>query len=189
MKLPAIFYTRPTLTVARDLIGMHLVRREGRKLRIGRIVETEAYQGPRDLAAHSARGRRTARTEVMFGPPGHAYIYFIYGVWHCLNIVTGAPGTPHAVLIRALEPVRGIERASGPGLLCQAMTIDRALNGEDLRGNRLWLERPEPFRSPRVARSTRIGIDYAGDWARKRWRFFDAGSDSVSAFRAPRQRV
>jgi len=188
-KLDHLFYSRATLTVARELLGMHLVRRQGRKLRIGRIVETEAYQGPRDLAAHSAGGRRTARTEVMFGPPGHAYVYFIYGVWHCLNVVTGAAGTPHAVLIRALEPVRAIERASGPGLLCQDMRIDRALNGADLRGDRLWLERPENFRAPRVARSTRIGIDYAGDWAHKPWRFFDADSDAVSAFRAPRQRI
>ncbi|NJO12112.1 MAG: 3-methyladenine DNA glycosylase, partial [Gammaproteobacteria bacterium] len=89
MKLQRDFYARPTLTVARELIGMHLVHRVGGRLRIGRIVETEAYQGPLDLAAHSARGRRTARTEVMFGPPGHAYIYFIYGFWNCLNVVTG----------------------------------------------------------------------------------------------------
>lgn len=189
VKLPRDFYQRPTLRLARDLIGMHLVHRDGRQLRIGRIVETEAYQGPRDLAAHSAGGRRTARTEVMFGPPGHAYIYFIYGVWHCLNVVSGAAGTPHAVLIRALEPVRALERASGPGLLCRAMGIDRALNGADLCGGRLWLERPADFRAPRIARSTRIGIDYAGDWAHKPWRFFDAQSASVSTFRAPRQRV
>jgi len=189
MKLERDFYARRTLTVARELIGMHLVHKDGRRLRAGRIVETEAYQGPRDLAAHSARGRRTERTEVMFGPPGHAYVYFIYGVWHCLNVVTGAQETPHAVLIRALEPVRGIERASGPGLLCRAMNIDRRLNDADLCGDRLWIERPSILAPPRIARSTRIGVDYAGDWALKPWRFFDADSRHVSAFRAPRQRI
>ncbi len=112
------------------------------RVRAGRIVETEAYLGPRDLAAHSARGR-TPRTEVMFGPPGHAYVYFIYGFWHCLNVVTGAPGVPHAVLLRALEPLGGLdERTWGPGLLCRALHIDRRLNGADLRGNVLWLEQP-----------------------------------------------
>src|SRR5262252_2127893 len=120
---------------------MRLVHRDGATLRAGRIVETEAYMGPRDRAAHSSRGR-TARTEVMFGPPGHAYVYFIYGFWNCLNVVTGAPGVPHAVLLRALEPLEGLrERASGPGLLCRAMGIDRSFNGTDLRGEVLWLER------------------------------------------------
>src|SRR5688572_29780572 len=187
-KLPRAFYARPTLTVARELLGMHLVHRVGRGLLVGRIVETEAYQGPADLAAHSARGRRTARTEIMYGPPGHAYVYFIYGVWYCLNVVTRAAGTPHAVLIRALEPVRGIERGNGPGLLCRAMGIDKALNGADLHGERLWLERPADYRKPRVARTTRIGVDYAGDWALKPWRFFDADSPHVSTFRPPRAR-
>lgn len=184
-KLSRAFYARPTLTVARELLGMHLVHRVGRRLLVGRIVETEAYQGPADLAAHSARGRRTARTEIMFGPPGHAYVYFIYGVWYCLNVVTRAAGTPHAVLIRALEPVRGIDRANGPGLLCRAMHIDKAHNGADLCGKRLWLERPADYRKPRIARSTRIGVDYAGDWAMKPWRFFDADSAQVSTFRRP----
>ena len=184
-KLPRAFYARPTLTVARELLGMHLVHRVGRRLLVGRIVETEAYQGPADLAAHSARGRRTARTEIMYGPPGHAYVYFIYGVWYCLNVVTRAAGTPHAVLIRALEPVRGIDRANGPGLLCRSMHIDKAQNGADLRGQRLWLERPAGYRKPRIARSTRIGVDYAGDWAMKPWRFFDADSAHVSTFRRP----
>jgi DNA-3-methyladenine glycosylase len=115
--------------VARELIGMHLVHADGRRVRRGRIVETEAYLGPADRAAHSARGR-TARTEVMFGPPGHAYVYFIYGFWNCLNVVTAAAGTPHAVLLRALEPVSGVSgRTWGPGLLCRALDIDRRLNG------------------------------------------------------------
>jgi DNA-3-methyladenine glycosylase len=160
---------------------MQLVHDDGRSVRAGRIVETEAYQGPRDLAAHSARGR-TARTEVMFGPPGHAYVYFIYGIWHCLNVVTGAPGVPHAVLLRALEPLGGLgERTWGPGLLCRALHIDRRLNGADLLADVLWLEEPPAGTPrPRIASATRIGVDYAGDWARRPWRFFDRDSPFVS---------
>ncbi|MGH8302793.1 MAG: DNA-3-methyladenine glycosylase, partial [Steroidobacteraceae bacterium] len=140
-KITREFYARDTLTVARELIGTRLVRADGGRLRVGRIVETEAYQGPEDLAAHSSRGR-TPRTQVMFGPPGHAYVYFIYGFWHCVNIVTEAEGVPHAVLLRALEPVSGIEdKTWGPGLLCRAMHIDKPLNGADLCGDVLWLER------------------------------------------------
>lgn len=181
-KLDRAFYDRRALVVARDLIGLHLVHRAGQRLRVGRIVETEAYQGPLDLAAHSARGRRTARTEVMFGPPGHAYVYLIYGFWNCLNVVTGAAGTPHAVLLRAVEPVANVtDRTSGPGLLCRALGVDRRLNCVDLCGTHLWIERPAIERKVRIARSTRIGVDYAGDWAHKPWRFFDADSPYVSA--------
>ena len=189
-KLPRAFYARATLVVARELIGMHLLHDDGATLRVGRIVETEAYQGPRDLAAHSARGR-TARTEVMFGPPGHAYVYFIYGVWHCLNVVTAAPGVPHAVLLRAVEPVAGLrERSWGPGLLCRALRIDRRLNGIDLTGDELWLARPPAGRAPaRIGRSTRIGVDYAGDWARRPWRFFDRASGYVSTAPAALRRT
>jgi DNA-3-methyladenine glycosylase len=180
-KLPRAFFARSTLAVARELIGMHLVHDDGDCVRAGRIVETEAYLGPRDLAAHSARGR-TARTEVMFGPPGHAYVYFVYGFWNCLNVVTAAPDVPHAVLVRALEPLEGIsERTWGPGLLCRAMHIDRRLNGVDLAGNVLWLERARVRAPPvRVARSPRIGVDYAGEWAQRPWRFFDRASAYVS---------
>ena len=188
-KLPRSFYDRPTLTVARELIGMHLVRRyRGRRL-VGRIVESEAYQGPRDLAAHSSRGR-TARTAVMFGPPGHAYVYLIYGYWHCLNVVTRSEGIPHAVLIRALEPVRGIGASTwGPGLLCRALHIDRTLTGADLRGAALWLERPPPSQPPaRILRTARIGVDYAGDWASKPWRFVDRDSPYVSTVTAAQRR-
>lgn len=148
---------------------------------MGRIVETEAYMGPKDLAAHSARGR-TARTEVMFGEPGHAYVYFIYGFWNCLNIVTAAVDVPHAVLLRALEPVSGItDKTWGPGLLCRAMNIDRRLNRIDLCGDVLWLERPpgQPQR-PRITSAARIGVDYAGDWAKRPWRYFDSASPYVS---------
>jgi DNA-3-methyladenine glycosylase len=181
LKPPRAFFERGTLTVARALIGMHLVHDDGQTLRAGRIVETEAYLGPRDLAAHSARGR-TPRTEVMFGPPGHAYVYFIYGFWHCLNVVTGAPGVPHAVLLRALEPLGGPdERTWGPGLLCRALAIDRRLNGADLLGEALWIEQPPAGAPPaRIARTTRIGVDYAGEWAQRPWRFFDRSSPFVS---------
>lgn len=184
-KPPRRFFEQPTLSVARELIGMHLVHAQRGGLRVGRIVETEAYLGPRDLAAHSSRGQ-TARTAVMFGPPAHAYVYFIYGVWHCVNVVTQRAGVPHAVLLRALEPVAGIsERTAGPGLLCRAMGIDRRLNGADLLGSVLWLERaPARAARPRIARATRIGVDYAGPWAQRRWRFFDTRSPYVSTLSA-----
>ena len=185
------FFERGTLSVARALIGMHLLHDDGHTVRAGRIVETEAYLGPRDLAAHSARGR-TRRTEVMFGPPGHAYVYFIYGFWNCLNVVTGRVGVPHAVLLRALEPLGDLTEGTwGPGLLCRALGIDRGLNGADLLGDELWLESP-PGRRPavRIARATRIGVDYAGDWASRPWRFFDRDSPYVSTAPAgPRRRA
>jgi DNA-3-methyladenine glycosylase len=180
-KPPRSFFDQPTLALARALIGMTLTHDDGRRVRRGRIVETEAYLGPKDLAAHSARGR-TPRTEVMFGPPGHAYVYFIYGFWYCLNVVSAAAGVPHAVLLRALEPLDGLaERTCGPGLLCRALGIDRRLNGADLRGPVLWLgQAARGAPRPRIARATRIGVDYAGDWARRPWRFFDRDSPWVS---------
>lgn len=189
-KLPRAFYARDTLKVARGLLGMHLVHLGPTGRQVGRIVETEAYQGPRDLAAHSSRGR-TARTDVMFGPPGHAYIYLIYGVWNCINVVAAAEGTPHAILLRALEPVAGIDGTAtthGPGLLCRALHIDRSLNRADLLGPVLWIERPAHYRIPRVARSPRIGVGYAGAWARKPWRFFDRDSPHVSTVTAAARR-
>jgi DNA-3-methyladenine glycosylase len=180
-KLPRDFYARSTLIVARQLIGMHLVHQIAGVRHVGRIVETEAYLGPKDLAAHSARGK-TPRNTVMFGPPGHAYVYFIYGFWNCINVVTREENVPQAVLLRALEPVEGIDdKTWGPGLLCRAMQIDRTLNGADLRGPRLWIERPhEAKRRARVTRATRIGVDYSGEWAQRLWRFFAADSPYVS---------
>jgi DNA-3-methyladenine glycosylase len=187
-KLPRSFYAQETLTVARELIGMHLVHSTARGDQVGRIVETEAYKGPKDLAAHSARGR-TARTEVMFGPAGHAYVYLIYGFWHCLNVVTADHGIPHAVLLRAIEPIVGIDNTThGPGLLCRALHIDKSLNGADLTLSRLSIARPADYRKPKIERATRIGVDYAGDWAKKPWRFFDRDSPYVSTVSPARRR-
>jgi DNA-3-methyladenine glycosylase len=180
-KLSREFYARSTLTVARQLIGMHLVHDDAGVRRIGRIVETEAYLGPKDLAAHSSRGR-TARNDVMFGPAGFAYVYFIYGFWNCVNVVTREIDVPQAVLLRALEPIANLpDKTWGPGLLCRAMNIDRSLNGADLCGSRLWIERPaDMHRRVRVTRATRIGVDYAGEWAQRLWRFYDRDSPFVS---------
>ena len=187
-KLPREFYARRTLTVARELIGKLLVRKfRGIELS-GRIVEVEAYQGPQDLAAHSSRGQ-TERTAVMFGPAGFAYVYLIYGMWNCINVVTREAGVPHAVLLRALEPLNNIEHSTwGPGLLCKALHIDRTLNGADLCGNTLWLEEPKETRRHRIARAPRIGVDYAGDWAHKHWRFYDCNSPYVSTVSAAQRR-
>lgn len=187
-KLARSFYTRDTVTVARRLLGKHLVHLRGGKLQVGRIVETEAYQGPEDLAAHSARGRRTARTEVMFGPPGYAYVYLIYGMHHCFNVVTRREGIPHAVLVRALEPVSGIEEDTrGPGLLCRTLGISRLHNRTDLTGDVLWIETPKRARRPVISSSPRIGVAYAGAWADEPLRFFDSTSTHVSGRRKMRQ--
>ncbi len=179
--LPRAFYGRDAETVARDLLGTRLAHRVGGLLRVGRVVETEAYLGTHDLAAHSSRGR-TARTEVMFGPPGFAYVYLIYGMHHCLNVVTDAPGTAAAVLIRALEPVENLDGATnGPGRLCKAMAIDKTRNGHDLVGRDLFLSAPAAGAGPfAVVARPRVGVDYAGDWAEKLLRFYIEGNPYVS---------
>ena len=179
-KLPRSFYDRDTTPVARDLLGKYLVHVQGGVERIGRVVETEAYLGPHDLAAHSSRGR-TARTEVMFGAPGHAYVYLIYGKHWCFNIVTERKGHASAVLVRAIEPVQGIEgRTQGPGLLCHAMQINKLNNGQDLLGDSLFLaDPPEPSRIV-IVRRPRVGVDYAGHWARRLLRFYIKGNLWVS---------
>ncbi|HUB08317.1 MAG TPA: DNA-3-methyladenine glycosylase [Myxococcales bacterium] len=179
MRFPREFYAQPARDVAVQLLGARLVRRLGpRRHAVGRVVEVEAYVGPHDLACHASHGR-TARTEVMFGPPGRAYVYFVYGMHHCVNVVTDPEGYPAAVLLRALEPLEGLEaRTSGPGRLCRALAIDRSLNGADLRGDELYLEPGDPPR--RVRATARIGVAYAGAWARRRLRFFDADSPHVS---------
>ena len=179
-RLPRSFYDRDAVTVAQALLGKHLVHRSGGATRVGRIVEVEAYLGPHDLAAHSARGR-TARTEVMFGPPGHAYVYLIYGMYHCMNVVVEADGRAAAVLLRGLEPVPHIEgRTQGPGLLCRAMHIDRRQNGLDLTGDVLFLSAPAVEAPMTIVKRPRIGVDYAGHWARRLLRFYIKGNRFVS---------
>ncbi len=168
--LPVSFYARPTLQVARSLLGKHLVRETAAGLRAGRIIEVEAYVGFHDRASHASRGR-TKRTEVMFGPPGRAYVYLIYGMYHCLNVVTERADFPAAVLIRAVQDESGL--IDGPGRLCRSFTIDRELNFHDLTtGKALWIEdRRKRIRRAAISAFPRIGVDYAGAWAAKPWRF------------------
>jgi len=190
--LPAAFYDTPVLSMARSLLGKLIVHSGPGCDVAARIVETEAYRGPLDLAAHSARGRRTARTEAMFGPPGHAYVFLLYGTSWAFNVVAGPPDTPHAVLIRAVEPVLGIETmaerrrvaphrrelSNGPGKLCQALEIDRRHYGRCLwEGPLVIADGPAPVR---VGRSPRINVDYAGAWAKKSWRFYERQNRYVS---------
>jgi len=179
-KLPREFYDRDTIAVARDLLGKCLVHRADGVARVGRIVEAEAYLGPHDLAAHSARGL-TPRTRVMFGPPGHAYVYLIYGMHFCMNVVTQAEGKASAVLLRAVEPVDNVEgRTQGPGLLCKAMRIDRRLNGHDLLSTDFYVADDGAAERIAIVRRPRIGVDYAGHWAKRLLRFYIRGNPYVS---------
>jgi DNA-3-methyladenine glycosylase len=179
-RLPRGFYDRDTILVAHELLGKHLVHVSQGIERIGRIVEVEAYLGPHDLAAHSARGR-TARTEVMFGPPGHAYVYLIYGMHCCMNVVTREEGHASAVLLRAVEPVQNIgDRTSGPGLLCRAMQIDRRLNAHDLLSDDFYISPPKNEVPLSIVKRPRIGVDYAGHWAKRLLRFYIKGSPFIS---------
>lgn len=179
-KLPRSFYDRDTALVARELLGQWLVHVLPDGERIGRIVETEAYLGPQDKASHSSRGL-TARTKVMFGPPGHAYVYLIYGMHHCMNVVTERSGHGAAVLLRAVEPVRNVAgRTNGPGLLCRAMGIDRRHNAHDLLGEDFFITAPSEAPPVKIARRPRIGVDYAGSWARRHLRFYLQGNPFVS---------
>jgi DNA-3-methyladenine glycosylase len=164
------FFDRDTMAVARDLLGKVLVREvEGKRL-WGRLVEVEAYLGPDDLAAHSSGGRRSPRNEVMYGPPGHAYVYFTYGMHHCLNFVTQPEGIPQAVLVRGLEPGPGVGRCGGPGLVCRAFNIDRNLNGVALVPPALYVvDDHAPAR--RIFETARIGIGEQGDWTDRPMRF------------------
>ncbi len=182
MPLPLSFYERPALEVARALLGQVLVLDEGGRRRAGRIVETEAYVGEHDLACHAAKGR-TNRTEVLFGRAGHAYVYLVYGMHHCFNVVTGPVGTAEAVLVRGLEPLEGLhpgDRSDGPGKLCRAMGINLAHNKEDLLGKRLFLEPADAVPPRQVKRGPRIGVDYAGAWAKKPYRLWIRGNSHVS---------
>lgn len=178
-RLPRQWAARDTVEVARGLLGQRLACLAPDGWRIGRIVETEAYLGPRDLACHSSKGR-TRRTEVMFGPPGHAYVYLVYGMHRCVNVVTGAGA---AVLIRALELEGRDERADGPGRLTRALGITLAHNGHPLDTSPLLLLEGEP--ATRISRGPRVGVDYAGAyWAKRALRFWLEGSPFVS--RIPR---
>jgi DNA-3-methyladenine glycosylase len=179
-KLPRSFYDRDTVLVARELLGKLLVHHARGVERIGKIVETEAYLGPHDLAAHSAKGL-TQRTKVMFGPPGHAYVYLIYGIHHCMNVVTEREGHASAVLLRAIEPVQNIiGRTQGPGLLCRAMDIDRRLNAHDLLSDDFHIAAPGEVESFIIIKRPRIGVDYAKHWAKRHLRFYIKGNLFVS---------
>ena len=194
-KLPREFYTRPNvLIVARDLLGKLLVvpTHDGTRVS-GIIVETEAYRGPQDRASHAYGGRRTRRTETMYGIGGTAYVYFVYGMYNQFNIVTNVRDIPHAVLVRALEPVEGIEimrqrrhvqsdhqLTNGPGKLCIALGIDRQLDAANLTGDRVWLEEGNRFPRSKIASGPRIGIDYAEEWIDKPWRFWIRDNPFVS---------
>jgi DNA-3-methyladenine glycosylase len=195
-RLPQSFYAKDALRVARALVGTYLVvraphderddaaaplARHGGRVRAVRIVETEAYRGPKDLACH-ARAGITKRTRTLYGPPGHAYVFLIYGMYDCFNVVCFGEGKGHAVLVRAGEPVLGIEagvRTDGPGRLARALGITRAHDAVDLvKGGAISLA-PRAKR-PKIGVTARVGVAYAGTWAEEPWRFVDAESKHVS---------
>lgn len=179
-KLPRSFYDRDTVTVARELLGKLLVHRVAEKELIGRIVEVEAYVGPHDLASHSSKGL-TERTKIMFGPPGHAYVYLIYGMHNCMNVVTEREGHGSAVLLRAIEPLQNIsDRTNGPGLLSRAMQINRRLNGHDLQSDEFFIAEPSKTAAIKIVKRPRIGVDYAGAWAKRHLRFYVKGNPFIS---------
>lgn len=179
-RLTRDFYDRDTIQVAHELLGKLLVRRIDGTERIGRIVEVEAYLGPHDLAAHTSKGI-TPRTKVMYGPPGYAYVYLIYGMHHCMNVVTEADGTGAAVLLRALEPVANLfNNTKGPGRLCKAMGIDRSHYGHDLCSADFFIAEAAGSPAPRIVERPRIGVDYAGEWAGKLLRYYIDGNPYVS---------
>jgi DNA-3-methyladenine glycosylase len=200
--LPREFYTRrDVLEVARDLLGKKLVVPAKNGARVaGIIVETEAYRGPEDRASHAYNGRRTQRTETMYGIGGTAYVYFVYGMYNQFNVVTSVADTPHAILVRAVEPSEGLdimrrrrrgrseyELTSGPGRLCLALGIDRKLDKADLLGDRVWIEEGVSISPRQIARGPRVGIDYAEGWITKPWRFWVRDNPFVS--RSGRQRT
>ena len=190
--LPRSFYARDTVDVARELLGKLLVR-SGPQASVSRIVEVEAYLGERDQASHARRGP-TPRAAIMFGPPGHLYVYLVYGMHHCMNVITEGDGVAGAVLLRAAEPLAagaeapGAKASSrplvGPGKLCAGLGITRAQNGLDLcAAGTLFVAAdplPPPDVMPRVKRSPRIGVAYAGAWASRKLRFYLAGNPHVS---------
>ncbi len=179
-KLPRTFYDRDTILVAQELLGKWLVHKSAGVERIGKIVEVEAYLGEHDLAAHSSKGL-TKRTKTMFGSPGFAYVYLIYGIHHCMNVVTEREGHASAVLLRAIEPVKnGDGKTNGPGLLCRAMKIDRRLNAHDLLSDDFFIAQPKAVEKISIIKRPRIGVDYAKHWAKRRLRFYIKGNPFVS---------
>lgn len=187
-KISRSFYAHPAAEVARDLLGKVVAREVGGEVVRGRVVETEAYCGETDPGSHAYRGL-TQRTAVMFGPPGYLYVYFTYGMHYCMNVVTDSPDTAGAVLIRALEPIDGIDimvrrrgkknrvnLCNGPAKLCQALAISRAQNGADLEGCEIWTEWSGPPTEP-IAVSSRVGLSAGRDLP---MRFFLAGNPFVS---------
>ena len=178
-RLSREFYTRPTLIVAKDLLGKYLVRKQGNKKFIGKIVETEAYLGPKDKAAHSYGGKITDRSKTFYLKGGHLYIYLCYGIYWMLNIVTEKKNKPEAVLIRALEPIGDYDfkkiknLSNGPGKLCRWLRINKSFNEIDLvKSNKIWLEKGEKTKKSQIKASRRVGVDYAKEWAKKPWRFY-----------------
>lgn len=193
-RLTRLFYTRPALTVAKEMLGKFLVHRlPGGALFRGKIVETEAYPGPQDRASHAFGGKHTARNQAEWLVGGHVYIYLVYGMYWQLNISTGAADFPECVLIRALEPdtglrlkVEGLKLANGPGKLCRWMKLDKSFYGEDLtKSRRLWIgERGVQVPRSQIVSAPRVGIDYAGSyWAKKPWRFYIKNNPAVSQSR------
>lgn len=200
-KFSRSFYEQDAITVARNLLGKYLVHNiDGEKL-TGRIVEVEAYMGPEDKAAHSYNYRRTPRTEIMYGPAGYAYIFRIYGMYNCMNVVTAGIDKPQAVLIRALEPISGLDKiserrygkkynelkksqvinlANGPGKLCMALGIDISNYGDNLLGDRLYITEGSIDDKFEVTSSERINIDYAEEAVHYPWRFYIQGNPFVS---------
>ena len=195
MILQESFYQRDTITVAKELLGKILVHETKEGITSGRIVETEAYHGPEDQAAHSYGGRKTARNEVMFGQKGRAYVYFIYGLYYCINVITGnLPGKPEAVLIRALEPIAGeeimekrrgkqikfVNLTNGPSKLCMAMNISKTQNKTNLTARPLYIKDAPQVPRDNIMETTRVGVDYSGEWKNKPWRFYIRNNKFVS---------
>ena len=179
-KLERAFYNRDTVIVAKELLGKYLVHVSQGVERIGRIVEDEAYLGTHDLAAHSSKGL-TPRTQVMFGPPGYAYVYLIYGMYYCMNVVTEREGHASAVLLRAIEPVKNVSgKTQGPGLLCKSMQIDWRLNAHDLVSDDFYIADPLKEERLTIVKRPRVGVAYAKHWQRRLLRFYIKGNPFVS---------
>lgn len=174
------FYERDTIVVAKELLGKYLVHQHSGIEYIAKIVEVEAYLGAQDLACHSSKGL-TNRTKTMFGPPGHAYVYMIYGMYFCMNVVTEPEGMGSAVLIRAVEPIKNITaKTNGPGLLSKAMHIDKKLNNHDLLSKNFHIAYDDNHLDFNMVQKPRIGVDYAGEWAKKDLRFYIKDNPYIS---------